>query len=189
MNQEPVSGGSKVTKEPGAQVKSEQGRAKRQYQYLEGRDVVGIVMAVPIFLVGLGLALYGLHGLLYLGAGVILLLISVGLIIPSRHYEWGVTRVIGFATAVLATGVSVALAAWAGFCAYWLYSNPDDEFGLLAVFFGGAGLAGFGYAVGCTVVLLKKLEPETKQTVTAIAVGVVVGALNILLMYLLHFFA
>jgi hypothetical protein len=188
MNQEPASGGSKVTKEPGAQVKSEQGRAKRQYQYLEGRDVVGIVMAVPIFLVGLGLALYGLHGLLYLGAGVILLLIFVGLIIPGKHYEWGITRVIGFAISALTTGVSVAFAVFAGWNLHYASQEQDNSFALFAFAAAILVLAGFGYAFGCTVVLFKKLEAETKQTVVTIVIGIAVGSLLVLLMYLLHFF-
>ena len=47
-------------------------------------------------------------------------------------------------------------------------------------------LAVFGYALGCTIVLLKKLELETKQVLATIAAGIGVGALNILLMYLFH---
>ena len=177
-----------MTTEPRAQVKSEQGSAKRQYQYLEGRDVVGIVMGVPIFLLGLGLALYGLHGLLYLGAGVILLLISVGLIIPGKHYEWGITRVIGFTISALTTGVSVALGAFAGFLAHWTSQEEDNSFALGESIFALFFVAAFGYALGCTAVLLKKLEPEKEQTVAAIIAGIVVGLLLVLLMYLLHFF-
>jgi hypothetical protein len=177
-----MSGGGRMKTEPGAQVKPEQGHAKRQG--LEGCDTAGIVMGLPIFFLGL----CALCSKELWWVGTTLLIISVGLFIPSRHYEWGVTRVIGFTTAVLVTGVSVALAALAGFFTYWLYSNPDDEFGLLGVFAGGTALAGFGYALGCTVVLLKKLEPETKQTVAAIIAGVVVGLLLVWLMYLLHFF-
>jgi hypothetical protein len=189
MNQEPGSGNNKSVSGPRPRVKSEQGCAKRQYQYLEGRDVVGIVMGVPIFLLGLGLALYGLHGLLYLGAGVILLLISVGLIIPGKHYEWGITRSIGFAIAVLVTGVSVALAVFAGWNFHYASQEEDPSFALGEFVFALFFLAVFGYALWWTVVLLRKLEPETEQTATAIAVGVVVGLLLVLLMYLLHFFA
>ena len=173
-----------MTTEARAPLKLEQGHSKGQYQYLEGRDVVGIVMAGPVFLIGLGLAIYGLGSLLSLGVGVILLLFSVALIIPGKHYDRGITRAIGFAAAVLAIGVSVALAAWVGFFASYAFSG--DDFALLGVFFGAVGLAAFAYAIGCADVLLKKLE--TEQKVAVVVVGIAVGSLLVLLMYLLHFF-
>ena len=107
-----------------------------------------------------------------------LLLISVGLFIPSKLYGWGPTRAIGFTAAVLATGVSVAFASWAGLCAYRFFSDQGDDFALLGVLYGAAFLAASGYAGWCAFVLLKKLDPEKEQTVATIAVGIAVGALT-----------
>ena len=165
-------------------MKSEQGHSNGQHQSLEGCDVAGILMAMPILLVGLGLAIYGLRSPLSLGAGVTLLLISIGLFIPSMYYGWGPARVIGFAAAVMAIGMSVAFAAWVGFCASVFLSG--DDFALFGLILGAPGLAAFAFAIGCADVLLKKLE--TKQIVAVIVVGIAVGSPLVLLMYLLHFF-
>ena len=183
-----------MTTQARAQVKSEQGCAKRQG--IEGRDITGIALGVTVSLAGLLLvfsawqSLHAFEGLspvfyLSLGVGMILLLISVGLFIPCRHYEWGITRIVGFAIAVLPTGVSVLFAALAGYCAYYLFLDGHDDF---APFFGTAGLAAFGLTLGCTFVLFKKLDAERVQTATAITAGIVVGSSPVLAMYLLHFF-
>ena len=185
-----------MTTQARAQVKSEQGCAKRQG--IEGRDVAGILMGAPILLVGLfllaingGNLARGLSGaldpvwILYFIWGVVLLLVSIGLFIPGQLYEWWHTCAVGFTAAVLATAVAVPFAILATLFA-WAISDPNDEWALLGASFGAAGLAGFAYAVGCTSVLLKKLELETKEALATIAVGIGVGALNILLMYLLH---
>ena len=152
----------------------------------ERHDIAGFVLGAPILLAGIPLALNGPGKILYFLWGASLLLMSLGLVTPGSLYGWWPTRAIGFAAAVLAAGVVAGFAVLAGFCAVWLFSDPHDEWALLGVFFGAAALAGFGYAVGCTSVLLKKLDLETEQMLATIAVGIGVGALNILLMYLLH---
>lgn len=152
----------------------------------ERHDIAGFVLGAPILLAGIPLALNGPGKILYFVWGASLLLISLGLFTPGSLYRWWPTRAIGFAAAVLATGVSAGFAVLAGFCALGFFSDPGDEWALLGVFFGAAGVAGFAYALGCTVVLFKKLELETPQIVAAIIVGIIVGALNILLMCLLH---
>ncbi len=177
--------------EPGVQAKSERGSAKKRG--IEGRDISGIVLGAPILPIGLQLVIAGFYGILshheipyYFVLGVILLLASVGLCIPGKLYEWKPSRAISYAAAVLATGVSAGFAVLVGVSAQWLFSNADDEWALLGVFFAAAGLAGFGYALGCTVVLLMKLRPRLVHAAITVAVGVAVGALNILLMYVLH---
>jgi len=141
-------------------------------------------MAMPVLLLGLGLAIYGLRSPLSLGAGVTLLVISIGLFIPSMCYVWGPARAIGFAAAVLAIGMSVAFAAWVGFCASYFLSG--DDFALFGLFLGAPGLAAFAFAIGCADVLLKKLE--TRQIAAVIVVGIAVGSPLVLLMHMLHFF-
>jgi hypothetical protein len=152
----------------------------------ERHDIAGFVLGAPILLAGIPLALNGPGKILYFVWGASLLLTSLGLFTPGSLYRWWPTRAIGFAAAVLAAGVAAGFAVLAGFCAQWLVSDPGDEWALLGVFLGAAGLAGFGYALACTVVLFKKLELETPQIVATIAAGIGVGALNIMLMYLLH---
>jgi len=152
----------------------------------ERHDIAGFILGAPILLAGIPLALNGPGKTLYFVWGAGLLLISLGLFTPESLFRWWPARAIGFAAAVLSAGVAAGFAVLAGFSAQWLFSNADDEFALLGVLFGAAGLTGFGYAFGCTVVLLKKLELRPVHAAIAIAVGIVVGALNIMLMYLLH---
>lgn len=186
-----------MTTQPGAQVKSEYGCAKRKG--VEGCDIAGILIGTPILLIGLFLLAInganltrGLNGtlepawILFFAWGVLFVLVSIGLFIPAELYEWCFTRVFGFATAVLASAVAVPFAVLAGSCALWLFSDPHDEWALLGMIFGAIALAGFGYASGCAIVLLKKLDPEKGQTAATIAAGIGVGGLNIMLMYLLH---
>jgi hypothetical protein len=168
------------------QVQSDQGHAKKHG--LRACDIIGIVMGVLILCPGLGLAVYGFHGPLYLLAGVGLLVISVGLFIPSRHYERGITRAVGFAISALTTGVSVAIAVFAGWIAQLASQQTDPSFqlfeGMVTLFLTAVA----GFSIGCTVVLLLKLRPRLAHAAIAIAAGVGVGALLVRLMYLLHFF-
>jgi hypothetical protein len=171
---------------PVPQVQSDQGHAKKHG--LRACDIIGIVMGVLILCHALGLAAYGFHGPLYLLAGVGLLVISVGLFIPSRHYERGITRAVGFAISALTTGVSVALAVFARWNFNWASQEEDPSFAQFEYAVVLVLVAAFAYAIGCAAVLLLKLRPRLAHAAIAIAAGVGVGALLVRLMYLLHFF-
>jgi hypothetical protein len=184
MNQELLSGGSRMTTGPVADAQSTGSLAKRHG--LTKRDIIGIVLGVPVSLIGFHLVTWPYHRFLYPVVGLILVLISVGLFIPSRHYERGNARAFGFMAVMLVTGVAAFLAGLAGAC--WLLSSPDDEFGILAAILGAVALAGFAYALACTIVLLKKFRPGTAQALAATAAGVAAGSLTTLVMYVLHLF-
>jgi len=149
---------------------------------MKARDIISIVMGAPIFLLGLSLALYGLHSLLSLGAGVILLLISVGLIIPGKVYEHRAARAIGFVALSLATAASVTCVVIIGIgVGIYYVSNSDPgawwAWGVL-VLIGGGGLLALILALLCTWVLLRKLRPKPAHAAVGIAAGIAVGALN-----------
>ena len=165
--------------EPRAPVKSEKGCTKRQG--LRGWDIAGIVIGVPVFL--LGLCALGVWW-----AGAILLLISVGLFIPSKVYEHRVARAIGFVALTLATAVTSFCAVILGWGAYGLLSGStqDSEW----MWWGMAVIGTFLYLIAFVVavsgigVLLKKIKPRPAHTVIVIAAGIAVGAL---IAYLLCF--
>lgn len=145
-------------------------------------DIAGSVLGVPIFSIGLCLALYAIPGNNYFGlVGAVLLLISVGLFIPSTAYEQGDIPIANFLAMISATAVSVNCGFFFGWMAYYaFYQEEDPTFALGGVLFAAYGLAAFAYALGCTFVLLKKVTPRRILTAIAIAVGIAAGVLNIM---------
>ena len=191
MNQEPASENNRPITEPGAGEKSPRYPTEKQHTkaWEIFGNVIGIVLGVPVFVAGLWLSTGALHGDYHFGlAGFILLLISIGLFIPSRLYDHGRTRAIGFVALSLATAVTVYCAAFLGWLAYNSLSDPPtpDEFGwwVLVVMIGVGYAIAFLYAISCTCVLLFKIKPRPAHAVVGIAAGIVVGAL---MSYLLFF--
>ncbi len=166
-----------MTTQARGQVKSEQGRAKGQG--IGGCDIAGILMGLPLFSIGLFLALYAIPGNNYFGlVGAVLLLISVGLFIPSTAYEQGDIPIANFLAMISATAVSVNCGFFFGWMAYYVCREEDPTFALGGVLFAAFGLAAFAYALGCTFVLLHKVRSREILTIVAVAVGVVAGVLN-----------
>jgi dipeptide/tripeptide permease len=190
MNQEAGSGNTGLTAEPGAQERAQRYSKKRQHT--KGWEIlgniIGIVMGVPVFVLGICALAGSLNSVLNLLVGAILLIISVGLLLPSRFYDHGKTRAIGFAALSLATVVTVSCAAVLGWFAYNLLSDPPDEYGwwVLVAMIGVGVLIASLFAISCTCVLVFKAKPKPAHAAIAIAAGIAVGLLTAVLMYLLH---
>jgi hypothetical protein len=170
--------------EPGVQAESQQGPVGKQN--LKARDIIGIVMGVPILLAGLWFAYSVLHGNLYQGlVGAILLFISTSLFIPSRLYELYEherTRAIGLVALSLVIAVSVNCAFFVGFS---LLAGPNDG-ALLALVVAATFLIAFVFVLLCTLVLLGKLRPKPAHKAIAITAGIAVGLLHVLPVYLVY---
>ncbi len=167
---------------PVADVQSTGCLAKRHG--LTKRDIIGIVLGVPVSLLGLHLVTWPYHRLLYLVVGLTLQFISVGLFIPTSHYERRITRAIGLVALSLVTAVSVNCAFFVGFS---LLAGPNDG-SLLALVVAATFLIAFVFVLLCTLVLLSKLRPKPAHAAFGTVIGIAVGALLAWLMYLLHFF-
>jgi hypothetical protein len=168
MNQNPEQGGRRMETRIAPPVNTEQGCPGRHGT--PGIDIAGILMGVPILLIGLALlAVNGANvarGMPYDPIWVfcfpwagILLLMSVALFIPGALYTRATTRALGFAAAALATAVAGLLALEAGACA-WAFFDPHEELRSLALYLGAIVLAVLTYAAGCAAVLFKKLQPR-----------------------------
>jgi len=181
MSQEPASGNGRMTSEPRAGTQSHGRPAKRHL--LTRRDIIGLVLGIPVFVAGFGFAYGVLHGNLYQWfVGAILLFISIGLFIPGRLYEHEKSRAIGFVALCLAIAVSVNFAFLAGFA---LLAGPHDG-SLLTLVAAAICLIASVYVLLCALVLLRRLRPMRNHLVIGAAAGAAAGALNILLMYLLN---
>jgi len=171
-----------MTKEPGAEAQSQGCPAKRHY--LTKRDIIGIVMGVPVFLLGFG-ALNGFPGAWWVG--VIAMLISVGLFIPSRLYERGKPRAIGFVALGSAVAVSTNCVVLSALVVWGLMSHPDFEFAMFLIVIGVGSLLSLVCAILSIVVLMFKLRPGRTHGRIGVSAGIAVGLLHILLVYLLLF--
>ena len=151
---------------------------------MKGRDIAGIVMGVPLLLLGLLVGLFALRHGLYSGlVSATLLFISVGLFIPSRLYERGTTRAIGF----IALSLAIALAAG---CVVAFGVHLNDSF---HEYQGDDATALLFIAIGClmasvfpllgTWVLQTKLNPRKYDLAVAIAAGILALALGVVFFY------
>jgi hypothetical protein len=189
MNQEPESGGNKMTTESRPPVKAEQGQAKKQHRGLSGWDIAGIAVgamigciAVMFILEGIWVLFthyYPLDSLLFLGPGGISILLSVSLIIPGKYYERGAARTFGFAVSAFMAGGSIALPVLTVISAKeaWSLMEGSDPaaLGPIVVFF--FSVVATAFLVPSAVVLLKKLQPGIVETVATIIASVAVAAL------------
>ncbi len=155
-----------MTTEPGPQDQSQQGPTKKHY--ITEHDVIGIVMGVPVSLLGLHLVTWPYHRLLYLVVGLTLQFISVGLFIPTSHCERRITRAIGFVALSLVIAVSVNCAFFVGLS---LLAGPNDG-SLLALVVAATFLIAFVFVLLCTLVLLGKLRPKPAHAAIGIAAGI-----------------
>jgi len=152
--------------EPGPQDQSQQGPTKKHY--ITKHDVIGIVMGIPLFL--LGLCALGVWWI-----GLILLLISVGLLVPSSLYDHGKVRIIGFTALILAATVTAYCAVFLSLGAYAFLSDPPEDgemrwiMAAVAMFW---CLITFVPALPGICVLLKKLGPRPVHTTIAMVVGI-----------------
>jgi divalent metal cation (Fe/Co/Zn/Cd) transporter len=179
-----------MTTEAGVPVRSKPNLADKHERAWETfGNIIGVVTGVPAFVLGICALAGSLNDVLNALVGAILLLISVGLLLPSRSYDHGKTRAIGFAALSLATAVTISCAAVLGWFAYNLLSDPPDEYGwwVLVAMIGVGCLIAFVYAISCTCVLVFKVKPKAAHAAIGIAAGIVVGLLIAVLMYLLHF--
>jgi hypothetical protein len=143
-------------------------------------NIIGIMVGVPVFLLGICALAGSLNSVLNVLVGAILLLVSVGLFIPSGLYDRGRTRAIGFVALSLATAVTVTCAAFFGWGVCEILSDPPDEFGLWvlgAMIWVGSLIASI-FALSCTCVLVFKLRPRPAHAAIGIAAGIAVGVLN-----------
>lgn len=179
-----------MTTESRPPVKAEQGQAKGQHQGLSGWDAVGIVLGSMIGCLTVLSILDGIppgQWLLFLIQNLFSLLVSVSLIIPSKHYGRGAGRALGLAVSTFTTGASILLVAIAVRLVVESGSKSDPEgIGLLI---GPVVVLLFVVPlVASTVVLLKKLQPRPAQIAVTLIVGVGIGVLLVWLMYMLHLY-
>ncbi|MBN2098003.1 MAG: hypothetical protein JW753_00245 [Dehalococcoidia bacterium] len=156
----------------------------RQYtprrHYMTKHDVIGILLGVPVFL--LGLAALGAWW-----AGTILLLVAIGLLIPSRLYDRRHVRAFGLLALGLTVTVLVYCAVILGWGTFQFISDPprDGEMrwimAAVAMFW---CLIAFVLAASSIWVLFKKLKPKQVYTAVAIAVGIAGGLAIVLPMFM-----
>ena len=147
---------------------------------LSKRDIIGIAMGIPLFLLSLCTLAVNPVG------GVIVLFVSVSLLAPSRLYDRRNIRTMDFVAFRLATAVAFCFGALSVIGSIGLLSDPADEweYMMLAVVYAVGGLIGFVLALSCTSVLVFKVKPSLAQAAIATAVGLATGAL---MSYLLIF--
>jgi hypothetical protein len=141
---------------------------------MKARDIAGIVIGVPVFLLGLYVGLGALHLGLYFGlVSATLLFVSVGLFIPSRRYEHGIARAIGFVALSLATALTVGCVAGFGLNLHDSFHEVagDDATALLAIAVGC--LMAFVFSCLGTWVLQMKLNPRPAHSILAAVLGAV----------------
>lgn len=170
-----------MTTDAGAEMESREFPGKRRR--LAGHDIAGIVMGVPVFLLGL----LALPGIWWVGASAVL--VSLCLFIPGRVYEHRTARVIGFLALALTIAISMDCTVVLGLGAYSFLSDPPEDgemrwiMAAVTMFW---CLIALVFTLGCMSALLKKLEPKPACKTTAIAVGIAVGLVNTLLVYLVY---
>lgn len=146
---------------------------------LSKRDIVGIAMGIPLFLLSLCTLAVNPVG------GGIVLFVSVSLLAPSRLYDHRKIRTMGFVALSLATAVAFCFGALSVIGSIELLSDPADEweYMMLAVVYAVGGLIGFVLALSCTSILVFKVKPSLAQAAIAIAVGLPTGALMSYLLF------
>jgi len=169
-----------MTTGPAADAQSTGCLAKRLG--LTKRDIIGIVLGVPVFLLGFG-ALNGFPGAWWVG--VIVLFVSFSLFTPGRVYEHRRVRAFGFVALGSAVAVSANCVALCALVVWGLMSHPDFEFAMFLAIIGIGGLLSLILALSCICVLMFKLRPKQTHAAMGIAPGIAVGLLHILLAYLL----
>jgi hypothetical protein len=169
-----------MTTQSRAEAQSQEGPAKRPY--LTKRDIIGIVLGVPVSLLGLHLVTWPYHKLLYLVVGLTLQFISVGLFIPTSHYERKITRAIGLVALSLVIAGSVNCAFFVGFS---LLAGPNDG-SVLGLVVAATFLIASIFALSCTCVLVLKLKPKPAHAAVGITGGIAVGLVNALVVYLVY---
>ena len=153
---------------------------------MKGRDIAGIVMGVPVLLLGLLVALGASEMGLYWGlVSAALLFVSVGLFVPSKSYEHGRLRAIGFVALSLSAALAAGCVVGFGINLYSFFSewdtDLDDSLSALAVAVGC--LVALAFAFLGTWVLRKKLSPSEDNLIAAIVAGIVALTLGVVLFY------
>jgi len=160
--------------EPRAQVKSEQGYAKRRGP--TRWDIAGIVLGVLILSIVLLGFRYSLYGFIYhyfpyalLPVGVLLFL-SICISIPTRYYEGGFAHAIGLVALSVASAIAVFGVITVVGCLIGIsYYNIEDEWWLIPMMVIAAGLILLTLFGSCAYVLAKKVQPRLWHLVTGIA--------------------